>query len=193
MNISISRTWVAAVGFAALIAPAAHAQAVAFFPGVQAFPNGAVLSATPVVSYDRRYVRLSMNPQFTALEGFTTFQVPAAVTGGGGGGLGGGGGVGGMLGFAGMNGPIAGPGTGSATPGEFGQGMDHGRSASAAGFSTDFEDQVWPQAQPSRKAPARGVAKTKTKAKTVRPTRTVQQFEAPKAAKRGPIKVKRSK
>jgi hypothetical protein len=56
---------------------------VAFQPTVSAFPNGVTLSATPVVSADRRYVRLGMNPQFTGLEGFESYAVPAAVSGGG--------------------------------------------------------------------------------------------------------------
>jgi hypothetical protein len=60
------------------------------------------MSATPVVSVDRRYVRLGVSPFFTGLQGFDTFSVPAAVGGGGLGGLGGG------LGFAGMDGPIDG-------------------------------------------------------------------------------------
>lgn len=62
--------------------PRANAQ-VAFAPGVSAFQNGVMLNATPVVSYDRRYVRLGMNPVFTGLEGFTTVAVPGAVGGGG--------------------------------------------------------------------------------------------------------------
>lgn len=74
---------VTAVGLAAF-APTASAQ-VAFAPQVSSFPNGVSLSATPVVSADRRYVRLTVNPQFTALEGFDTYSVPAAVSGGPGG------------------------------------------------------------------------------------------------------------
>src|SRR5262249_21713662 len=65
------------------------------------------LTATPVVSADRRYVRLTLNPIFNALEGFDTFSIPGAVSGGPGGpgalgGLGGGGlgGVGGGARFA---------------------------------------------------------------------------------------------
>jgi hypothetical protein len=94
-------------------APEAQAQAVAFQPVVSAFPSGVTLPATPVVSYDRRYVRLTLAPQFTDIEGFDTFSVPAAVSGGGinGGGLGlGAGGLGGLGGVnrlaAGMNGVI---------------------------------------------------------------------------------------
>lgn len=73
-----------ALALAAVSAGPASAQ-VAFVPVVQAFPNGVGLSATPVVSADRRYVRLGITPQFTGLEGFDTYSVPAAVSGGGGG------------------------------------------------------------------------------------------------------------
>jgi hypothetical protein len=104
---------IAAVGLFALLAPHSRAQAVAFQPVVSSFPNGATLSATPVVSADRRYVRLTVNPVFNSLIGFDAFSVPAAVSGGGvNGGLpgilggGGGGGLGGG-GRAGMNGLIA--------------------------------------------------------------------------------------
>jgi len=60
----------------------AHAQ-VAFVPNVASFPNGVTLGVTPVVSADRRYVRMTINPQFTGLEGFDAVSVPAAVSGGG--------------------------------------------------------------------------------------------------------------
>jgi hypothetical protein len=69
--------------------------AVAFQPTIATFPDGVMLNATPVVSYDRRYVRLGVDPQFTTLEQFNTFVIPAAVSGGG---LGVGGGLGGVLG-----------------------------------------------------------------------------------------------
>ncbi len=60
---------------------------VGFLPQPTPFPNGVQLFVTPVVSADRRYVRMTLSPIFTALEGFTTISVPAAV---GGSGLGGG-------------------------------------------------------------------------------------------------------
>jgi type II secretory pathway component GspD/PulD (secretin) len=56
---------------------------VAFQPQIQTFPSGVQLFVTPVVSADRRYVRMSLNPVFTTLEGFDNFTVPAAVGGGG--------------------------------------------------------------------------------------------------------------
>jgi hypothetical protein len=93
---------IAAFALAALLAPPAGAQAVAFQPVVNSFPNGVMMSATPVVSADRRYVRLTMNPQFTALNGFDTYVVPGAVSGGPGGALPGG--------LAGLNGPVGGAG-----------------------------------------------------------------------------------
>jgi len=35
------------------------------------------LSVTPVVSADRRYVRMTLSPVFTALEGFTNITTPS--------------------------------------------------------------------------------------------------------------------
>ncbi|AGA29272.1 type II secretory pathway, component PulD [Singulisphaera acidiphila] len=61
---------------------------VAFLPQPTAFPNGVTLTVTPVVSADRRYVRMTLSPVFTVIEAFQTLSVPAAV---GGSGLGGGG------------------------------------------------------------------------------------------------------
>jgi type II secretory pathway component GspD/PulD (secretin) len=60
---------------------------VAFLPVPQSFPNGVTLNVTPVVSADRRYVRMTLSPFFTAIESFNQISVPAAV---GGSGLGGG-------------------------------------------------------------------------------------------------------
>ena len=85
---------------------------VGFAPVVGSFPNGVNLDVTPVVSHDRRYVRMSVNFQSTAIEGFDSALIPAAVGGNGngapgggfgaGGGRGGGGGGGaGRLGFMG--------------------------------------------------------------------------------------------
>lgn len=96
----MTRTFLASLGILALLAPSARAQAVAFRPGVASFPDGVSMSVAPVVSADRRYVRLGVSPYFTGLQGFDTFPVPAAVGGGGFGGPGGG------VGFAGMDGPM---------------------------------------------------------------------------------------
>jgi type II secretory pathway component GspD/PulD (secretin) len=62
--------------------------AVAFTPGVGQINNGVALQVTPVVSADRRYVRMTLSPFFTAVNGFFTVNVPAAVGGGGVGGNG---------------------------------------------------------------------------------------------------------
>jgi hypothetical protein len=84
-----------ALGLLALLAPSARGQAVAFQPVVGTIPDGVTLSVTPVVSADRRYVRMTLSPQFIDFTRFDTFSVPAAVSGGPGGGLGGlGGGLG---------------------------------------------------------------------------------------------------
>jgi hypothetical protein len=94
----VARSFVAGTALLAalvVLAPGrAKAQAVGFTPGVGQVSDGVFLSATPVVSADRRYVRLSLSPQAQAIGGFSTFPVPAAIAGGGNGG-GGGGGLGG--------------------------------------------------------------------------------------------------
>jgi hypothetical protein len=100
----------AVLGLVILVGAEAKAQ-VAFQPIVQSFPNGVALGATPVVSHDRRYVRLTVNPQFTALEAFDTFAVQGAVSGGGGVGVGGLGGLG-LGGLGGGAGAGAGAGAG---------------------------------------------------------------------------------
>ena len=64
------------------LAPHARGQAVAFEPVPGQALTGSTLGVTPVVSADRRYVRLSVNPSFNVLNGFTTFAIPAAVSGG---------------------------------------------------------------------------------------------------------------
>jgi hypothetical protein len=90
-----------------MVSGQAKGQAVAFQPTPGAVLDGVSLNATPVVSADRRYVRLSLSPLFQSVEGFQTFPVPAAIAGGGnGGGLGGGGlgGLGGGLGAGGLGG-----------------------------------------------------------------------------------------
>ena len=88
------RPFGALLGLLIVLSAEAKAQ-VAFQPVVQSFPNGVTLGATPVVSHDRRCVRLTLNPQFTALEAFDQFAFPGgAVSGGGGVGVGGLGGLG---------------------------------------------------------------------------------------------------
>ena len=48
--------------------------AIAFQPVIGFVPDGAAVNVMPVVSADRRYVRLSVNPYFTTAFGFTTYQ-----------------------------------------------------------------------------------------------------------------------
>ena len=91
----------AALAWAVLACPAESSAQIAFQPVVSAFPNGVTFPVTPVVTADRRYVRLTLSPQFNALEGFDTYSVPGAVSGGG---AMGGGGLGGGLGGAGGGG-----------------------------------------------------------------------------------------
>ena len=82
---------------------------VAFTPTIGLAPTGQTMTVTPVVTPDRRYVRLSVNPFFNVINGFSTFTTPlgavsgAGGVGGGAGGLGGGGlgGAGGLGGGAG--------------------------------------------------------------------------------------------
>lgn len=62
-----------------------HAQAVGFGPVIGSLPDGAIMNVTPVATADRRYVRMTMNPQFIGAQGFNTWTVPGAVSGGGGG------------------------------------------------------------------------------------------------------------
>jgi len=81
--------------FITALNPVVAAGAVAFDPQLTLFPNGTQLFVTPVVSADRRYVRLSLSPQFTAITGERRFQVSGGAGGLGGGGFGGGGGGGG--------------------------------------------------------------------------------------------------
>jgi type II secretory pathway component GspD/PulD (secretin) len=61
---------------------------VAFQPVINQVPDGVQLTVTPVVSHDRRYVRLSINPTFITFRRFESFNIPGGAVGGGG--LGGG-------------------------------------------------------------------------------------------------------
>ena len=122
-------------------AVSAKAQAVAFQPVVGSFPNGAMMSATPSVSFDRRYVRLGVDPRFNALLGFDTYSVPGAVSGGG---PGGNANVN-VVGAAGMNGLIGGAGVAAPAaravprPGPEGFSGTGGGLASSDGFGAALE------------------------------------------------------
>ncbi|MFM8478134.1 MAG: hypothetical protein ACKOEO_20305 [Planctomycetaceae bacterium] len=102
--------------------------AVGFSPLVQPFPDGIFLFVNGVVSADRRYVRLSMSPQFMNIidvQTFTNVNAGGAGIGGGGGGFGGGGfggGGGAGGGFGGLGGIGGGFGGGGAGGGGFGGG-----------------------------------------------------------------------
>jgi hypothetical protein len=104
--------------------------AVGFSPLVQPFPDGIFLFVNGVVSADRRYVRLSMSPQFMNIidvQTFTNVNAGGAGIGGGGGFGGGGGGFGGGGGgagggFGGLGGIGGGFGGGGAGGGGFGGG-----------------------------------------------------------------------
>jgi type II secretory pathway component GspD/PulD (secretin) len=69
--------------FVASLFPVVGPGSVAFVPQVQPLQNGVFLMVTPVVTADRRYVRLSLTPTFTTINNFTTITVPAAVGGAG--------------------------------------------------------------------------------------------------------------
>ncbi|MGC8641376.1 MAG: type II secretory pathway, component PulD, partial [Isosphaeraceae bacterium] len=56
---------------------------VAFMPMPMPLMNGVYLMVTPVVSADRRYIRMTLSPTFNTIQGFTTISVPAAVGGSG--------------------------------------------------------------------------------------------------------------
>ena len=101
---------------------------IAYQPVVSPILNGVALSATPVVSADRRYVRMSLSPYFNTVNGFTTYSAPIGAVGGGG--------------FAGMGGVIGGgvgqggamaPMTGYAATGTYLAG-DYPPAAAGAGF-----------------------------------------------------------
>ncbi len=69
--------------YVAALTPIVGGGSVAFQPQISTFPDGVQLFVTPVVSADRRYVRLSLSPVFTTFLGFDNFSIPAAVGGGG--------------------------------------------------------------------------------------------------------------
>jgi hypothetical protein len=127
---SVKRVWLV-LGLATLCLPGLSPDtfgqgAIAFDPIIGAAPNGETMTVTPAVTADRRYVRLSVNPFFNVVNGFTAFTTPLGAVGGvgaggGGGGLGGGGlggglgGLGGGLGGVGGLRSVGGFGTGGET------------------------------------------------------------------------------
>ena len=102
----------AKVGFGAVLVVAswlamslgqARAQAVAYQPNVGTIPDGIGMTVVPVVSADRRYVRVSVDATFQTVNGFQNLGVPFAVSG-----FGGAGNAGAGLGLAGGAGAAAG-------------------------------------------------------------------------------------
>ncbi len=57
--------------------------AIIYTPVVGLIPTGQTLTVTPVVSADRRYVRLTMSPFFNALNSIQNFTFGAGAVGGG--------------------------------------------------------------------------------------------------------------
>jgi hypothetical protein len=92
----------------------ARGQAVAYEPIVSPLLNGTALTATPVVSADRLYVRMTLNPYFNTVNGFSTYSAPVAAVSGGGNLAG----MGGVIGGGGLVGP-SGPMTGFSQTGTY--------------------------------------------------------------------------
>ena len=74
--------------YIASLTPIVGPGAVAYSPTIGLIPSGVTLTVTPVVSADRRYVRLTLTPFFNALNNLQTFTFPGGAVGGSG--LGGG-------------------------------------------------------------------------------------------------------
>lgn len=67
--------------FVSNLTPIVANGAVAFQPTISSIPDGVTLFVTPVVSADRRYVRMTLSPNFITFVQFDTFVIPAAVSG----------------------------------------------------------------------------------------------------------------
>lgn len=87
--------------FVTSLIPTVGIGAVGYTPVVTTIPEGVRLTATAVVSADRRFVRLTLSPFFTSITDVFTYQVTGAGAGGGGGAQAGGGQQGGQGGFGG--------------------------------------------------------------------------------------------
>ena len=86
---------------------------IAYQPVVSPILNGVALNVTPVVSADRRYVRMTLSPYFNTVNGFTTYSAQVGAVGGGNFA-----GMGGAIGGVGMGGPMA-PMTGYSATGTY--------------------------------------------------------------------------
>jgi hypothetical protein len=121
------------------LSPATFGQgAIAFVPIPAPAVSGETMTVTPAVSPDRRYVRLSVNAYFNAINGFSNYTAPLGAVGGGGGGGGLGGGLGGGGGGLGGGGLGGGGGGGGGGAGQGGGGtLDAGMNGviGAPGFA----------------------------------------------------------
>ncbi len=111
--------------FVTSVQPTVGFFSVGFQPQITVLPEGVSMTVQAVISADRRYVRLTVIPNFTSITDVQTFS----FQGGGGGGRGGGGGGGGAAGV-----------TGGGTAGVGGQGGGFGGSGAggAGGFGGAF-------------------------------------------------------
>jgi len=66
------------------LTPIVGFSSVAFTPQIGQLNDGVQLAVTPVVSSDRRYVRLSLAPNFNTVNGLQTLTFPAGAVGGSG-------------------------------------------------------------------------------------------------------------
>jgi hypothetical protein len=142
-----------------LVAPAPEAKAqgaIGFQPNITPFGDSVFLNAQPVVTADRRYVRLGgINASFNALQGVQPFTFPAgAVAGGGvvgGGGFGGFGGFGGpgfnsIAAFGGPGGAAVVPGLGAVAPVGFGWGYPMGFGGYPYAYASPYPVTAFPRA-----------------------------------------------
>jgi len=114
--------------FVVSLTPVASAFNIGYQPNIQMFGDGTTMTVQAVVSADRRYVRLSVLPQFMNITDVFTFSYLSGGSGGGntggtGGGIGGGGGG-------------TGGGIGGGNSGGGGGGNGNNGSSSAAGTVT---------------------------------------------------------
>ncbi len=138
--------------FVQSLVPEVGVGAVGFTPIIGQIQDGIQLNVSAVISADRRYVRLSLAPNFTNLVDIFTFTFAgggagggaigggaggaAGGIGGGGGGIGGGGiggGGGGQIGIGGIGGGFGGGGAGGAGGGIGGGGQAGGQAGGIGG------------------------------------------------------------
>ncbi len=117
---------------------------IAYEPIPGFVPTGVTMTVTPVVSADRRYVRVGVNAFFNNLNGFSTFSFPGGAVGGG---NFGGGALGGVN--VGMDGIIGDEGYESGV--QVGNGMNPPRRRPAR------HDEGWAITRRSRSRPGRSI------------------------------------